>query len=148
MCKGEQQYHVVQLGTCWVGLDWSLGWRASRTVHGCMVVVMCWGGLVMVGPDHLIHLPVWTGIQGLAYSYFQTEYKMTSQPAWVWRTVRKTQLNITDALQNRWMDLKIDFFPDIGRHWHPFGLWRETSSQGQRFFHFFWRNSQNGGRGR
>ena len=36
MCKGEQQYHVVQLGTCWVGLDgvW-VDWQAARAwVHG------------------------------------------------------------------------------------------------------------------
>ena len=45
--KTKQQYHVVLMGTCWVGLKWGLGRPASWAVHGS-VHGWCMGGACMV----------------------------------------------------------------------------------------------------
>ena len=51
----EQQYHVVQMGLGWVGLNLGLGRRASWAVHGIGAWVVH-GCMVAWWPDLVVHL--------------------------------------------------------------------------------------------
>ena len=52
----EQRYHVVLMGTCWVGLKWGLGWhgvwfdgQAGPCMGQCMAWCMGGGGVIFDG---------------------------------------------------------------------------------------------------